>query len=164
MQFDVIDVPYLGAGINTTAYTSIDLLLDSSDDIVIMPDGTLGNVSGSLKLAQDIKLFLLSPLGSAILDPAWGNSAINLIGTAPLHNLAVEASIQGALQNLKRFKDNEEVSRGYPLEGSELISEIREVTLTVSDNADVYVAVITVSDKTSVLTTFQISLASNLNG
>lgn len=124
MNFDVIDIGSLGEYINPSGYISIDLGLDQNNDLIFNADGTFGNISGTLKLVQDIKLFLLSPPRTSILDPTWGNPAIEEIGKAPVNNASLINIVKGAVASLKAFKDNEQKLRGFPLEGAELISSV----------------------------------------
>ena len=121
-------------------YYSLDFLLDPmSEDLVLQPDGTFAMATGAIKLTQDIKLFLLSPVGTSIQDSKWGNAALTLIGSAPLSLNAVTSSIRGALFSLQRYKQQEQQTRGYPLEGTELISSIVAANITqVQGNANAF--------------------------
>lgn len=146
MNFDVINILDLGEFTNPNAYVSIDLGLDpNSGDLVINADGTINNVSGTLKLIQDIKLFLLSPLRTSIIDPTWGNPVLADIGQAPMNETSIEQQMQGAIASLKNFKDNEQKLRGFPLEGSELIGVVNGVNVT-SDGQGHYQVYIVLTD------------------
>lgn len=157
MTFDVIDQNFSTVGLNQNPYTSIDLALDQNNDLIILPNGYLDVVTGNLKLQQDIRLFLLSPQGSCIADSRWGNAAVNLIGQAPATVSVLESAINGSLLTLKNFKDQEEISRGYPLENSELIASIQDVSITSQDGMS-WNVVVTVFDKNHSPSTYNIAL------
>ena len=133
MQFDLIDIGNLGENQNPNSYVSIDFWLDETEDLFFFADGAIASISGYLKLQQDIKLFLLSPQGTSLLDSTWGNPVLSLIGSAPFSSQLMPTTVRTALNLLKTFKDNESKLRGFPLEGSELIKEIIGINIVPLD-------------------------------
>jgi len=157
MNFDVVNQTFTAAQ-NQNSFTSIDLALDGNNDLVVLPNGYLGIVTGSLKLQQDCRIFLQSPKGSCIIDSGWGNAALNLLGQAPMSPATLRAAVHGALTTLKYYKDQEETSRGYPLENSELISSIQDVSVTPAPDNVTWNVVVTVFDKDNAGVSFAVSL------
>lgn len=119
---------YLGAyNPNVTSAISIDLALTAFGDFFFDPSGNLNNVSGNQKLIQDVMLFLLSPVGSSIIDANWGNPVLSLMGTAETRPGQLEELVKASVSILKQYKDREQQTRHT--EASELIASINDVII-----------------------------------
>lgn len=142
-------------------YYSLDFLLDPVlNDLVIQPDGSYGMATSSIKLTQDIKLFLLSPVGTSIQDPTWGDPVVNLIGQAPFDFKTVSSIVYGALTTLQNNKQQEQQRRGFPLEGTELIGSILQVHIEqVTNSAEAFNVQISLLDGTSGLQNINTTLS-----
>ena len=121
-------------------YVSIDLGLAPSGDFQLDPIGNLETATGNQKLIQDIKLFLLSPLGTSLMDSTWGNQVISMIGTSESRKGQLASAVSQALTALIAFKNIEKTRR--PLEASELIDSILNVEIIPESETDNTVSII----------------------
>jgi len=120
-------------------YISIDLGLTVNGDFQLDPVGNLQALTGNAKLEQDIKLFLLSPRGTSLMDPNWGNPVISLLATAESFQGQIEQAIGQALVALQTYKNAEKTKR--PLEASELINSIVNVNVAPETDTSNNIAV-----------------------
>lgn len=120
---------------NVSGFVSLDLAL-LNKDIYLSPSGDLETVTGNQKLKQDIMLFLLSPVGSSIANPNWGNKSLSLLGEAISYQGQVEQLISSSIQDLQQFKANEQVLRKQLLEASELISSVQNISISSTSPTD----------------------------
>lgn len=121
-------------------YVSIDLGLSPLGDFQLDPIGNLETATGNQKLTQDIKLFLLSPLGTSLMDSSWGNQVISMIGKAESAKGQVASAVSQALTALQTFKNIERTQR--PIEASELIDAILNVEILSEDSTDNVVSIV----------------------
>jgi len=75
-----------------------DLAIGRDGEFALTPTGDLALVSGTDRLVQDLWMLAVTPLGAAVIDPAYGDAFAGMVGGRLPDASALAAAVAGVQQ------------------------------------------------------------------
>lgn len=111
-----------------------DLAIGQDGEFVLTPTGDLGLVTGAARLLQDLWVLAVTPLGAAVIDPAYGDAFAGLVGARMPDASALAAAVAGLQQAVSGLHTTR-ASQGDQPGADELLASVDVSGAKVGANA-----------------------------
>ena len=118
----------------TVAPAPCDLAIGQDGEFVLTPTGDLATVSGAARLAQDVWMLAVTPLGAAVIDPTYGDVFAGMVGGRMPDGAQLAAGVAG-LEHALSTLQNKRTAEGNPPGAGEGLDSIAVDAAASAGNA-----------------------------